>query len=146
MKILIRILHLCIRLQETHLSPEKPYKRFGGVAVIIQNGCKYNTSPLNSTLQAMAIEAFIPSKILICSIYLPNDSWDITEIENFVSQLPYPSILMGAFNAHNTLWSSSEGRDLGNWLENFREIMLLNDGSKNRLNEKGIIFTAIDHC
>ena len=60
---------------------------------------------LNTKLHAVAIRASIQKTITICSIYLPPSlHWEIKRLEEQITQLPTPFILMGDFNAHSKLW------------------------------------------
>ena len=59
---------------------------------------------LNTKMQAVAIIAFIPKTITICSIYLlPNLHWETKHLEEVMVQLIPRFILMRDFNAHSNL-------------------------------------------
>lgn len=154
---------ICLCLQETHFGPEQPYslkgyeiirkdfenraKKCGGVALFMRKGFRYSTLHLSTTIQAVAITVHVPMKITLCSIYFPNNSWEIDHLDHLIEQLPEPFIIMGDFNAHSPLWGSTEnsskGRELESWLEN-DSIVLLNTGSYTHFNKTGNTFTAID--
>ena len=69
----------------------------GGVALLIKNGTPGSQISLNTSLQAIALRR----AITVCSIYLPPTAkYDNAVIDNFITQLPSPVLLLGDFNAH----------------------------------------------
>ena len=85
----------------------------GGAGILIRRNIPHSPLPLNNSLQAVACRISIPQPITVCSIYLPpTSSWTETDLLNLVSQLPPPVLLLGDFNAHNSLWgcSSTDGK------------------------------------
>ena len=73
----------------------------GGVALLIKNGTPGSQISLNTSLQAIALRR----AITVCSIYLPPTAkYDNAVIDNFITQLPSPVLLLGDFNAHSHLW------------------------------------------
>lgn len=136
-----------ICLQETQLSPTNlvKFKHFeilrkdycegnracGGVAIFIKD-CIY-FEPLNiiSPLQVIAARIYQPIPYTICNIYLPPLRL-ITkqELLDIVSQLEPPYVIVGDFNAHNTLWGSNHTNPKGKIIEEIltqnSNIILLN--------------------
>ena len=77
----------------------------GGVAIFIKNDINFTELVLNTSLEATAITCYIPRKICICNIYLPNSqTLTLEDLENLKKQLPKPFIILGDFNSHNPLW------------------------------------------
>ena len=86
--------------------------------------------------------------ISICNIYIPPSySLKTKDLENIISQIPKPFILLGDFNAHNHLWGSSNITSRGRLIENFinhHNLSLLNDGSTTYLHPATGTLTNID--
>ena len=103
----------------------------GGTAIIVNKNTEHHLVNINTSLQAVAVRVLLDKFITVCSLYLP-DSFTMSEIENLVSQLPSPFLLVGDFNAHNPLWGGEvldlEGRIVEDFIDN-HHISILNDGS-----------------
>ena len=99
----------------TKLSTSSHGRASGGVGILIHNSCFQQYIPLNSSLQAVAVQATLHKPLTICSLYLP-PSIPVTthELESLISQLPPPFLLLGDFNAHSQLWGcrNTDGRGL----------------------------------
>ncbi len=95
------------------LPPPSSTRSHGGAGILIRKNIPHSPLPLNTSLQAVACRISTPQPITVCSIYLPpTSSWTETDLLNLVSQLPPPVLLLGDFNAHNSLWgcSSTDGK------------------------------------
>ena len=112
------------------LPPTSDYAK-GGTAIIINNTTQHSEVNLNTSLQAVAVRALFDKYITICSLYLP-DKFTISQLQNLVSQLPSPFMILGDFNSHNPLWGGTildqEGKIIENFIDN-NPVSLLNDGS-----------------
>lgn len=126
---------LCV--QETHLKPIhsnflRQYVIFrkdrddsatssGGVAVIVNQGIACTHLPLQTPLEAVAVRAILINKLItICSIYLPPQyQLNKHEFQSLVDQLPEPYLILGDFNAHNSLWGDSRCDARGRLIEDF---------------------------
>lgn len=76
----------------------------GGVAIFIRENINFYEINLNNNIEAVAAVCYLPTKTCICNVYLPNwYKFDVQELESLISQLPTPFILLGDFNAHNTI-------------------------------------------
>lgn len=111
---------ICIALQETLLHEAKTaeirhYSIFrkdhvggdrpsGGVALLTYHDYPCNTIPLQTDLQAVAIRIHIRTLMTICCLYLP-PSINISQnsLNNLISQLPKPFIILGDMNGHSPL-------------------------------------------
>ena len=76
---------------------------------------------LNTSLQAVACRVSTPQPITVCSIYLPpSSSWTHAGLVSLVLQLPSPILLLGDFNAHDSLWgctsTDTKGQEVANFL------------------------------
>lgn len=47
-------------------------KASGGVAIYVKSDLPSKEIPLNTNIESIAIECYMPEKITICNIYLPN--------------------------------------------------------------------------
>ena len=137
-------------LQETFLTADKTMKfnnyttycmpaveangtPHGGVALLIKNGTPHSQISLNTSLQAIALRITLHRAITVCSIYLPPTAkYDNAVIDNFITQLPPPVLLLGDFNAHSHLWGCHKTTIRGKQFEDFllkHNLSVLNDGS-----------------
>ncbi|KAG5865312.1 hypothetical protein JTB14_028957 [Gonioctena quinquepunctata] len=77
----------------------------------------------------------------------PNHTARDTDIMDLISQLPIPFILVGDFNAHNTMWGSERTFGRGKMIENVINncnINLLNTGSSTYFHVQSGSFSSID--
>ncbi|GBN50400.1 hypothetical protein AVEN_224438-1 [Araneus ventricosus] len=127
-----------IALQETYLKPEDTislqhynllhkhgigHRITGGVALLISNSFPSSPLTLNTSLQAIAVQIHTHSLITVCSLYLPpNTPVDQVRLNNLVSQLPEPFIILGDMNGHSPLWGNPNTNTRGLQIEK-----LLND-------------------
>ena len=73
----------------------------GGVAMLVKNGTPHSQISLNASLQAIALRITLYRAITVCSIYLPPTAkYDNAVIDDIITQLPSPVLLLGNFNAH----------------------------------------------
>ena len=114
---------ICFALQETHIQKNEKasicgYSSFrkdssssmratGGVALLISNDYPHIHIPLNTEIQAIAVQVHIHQLITVCSIYLPpNDTFRQHDLNSLIMQLPSPFLILGDFNAHSPVWGS----------------------------------------
>jgi len=155
---------MCISLQETNLKNNfipniKNYNIFytnrqncirasGGVASLIHIDYPCEQIPIYSNLEVIAVQITLESKISICNIYIPNQtSFNTSDIDNIIKQLPKLFILLGDFNSHSEYWGSditdARGKSTEKILDN-DSITLLNNGKPTRLNPSNGHFSNID--
>lgn len=126
---------IIIALQESHLKNQhtinlRNYTAFrkddynglnarGGVLTLVKNSFFSSPIPLVSHLQTIAVQVIVNNKrISVCNIYLnPAEAVNYNEIKSITDQLPPPYILLGDFNAHNTMWGSKRNNQRGNEIE-----------------------------
>ena len=155
---------ICFAFQETFLWKEdkvtiRGYNSFrkdidhtgratGGVVLLVSNDFPHNPIPLNTNIQAVAIRIHIRQLITVCTIYLPpNDNIQQHDLNNLISQLPTPFIILGDFNAHNPLWGSPDANSRGQLIEDFimdNCLCILNNGDNTYFHEPTKTFHAID--
>ena len=117
-------------------TQDRQGRSHGGVGILVKNNLIHSIVPLNTTLQAIAIQVTLHKTITVCNIYIPPSSDrqaypKIEDFEHVVSQLPKPYILLGDFNAHNRLWGSLNNNNEGQVIEELidkQNLCLLNDG------------------
>jgi exonuclease III len=112
-----------ICLQETHLCPAYSLNFCGFTAchydhldgdrdssrtAVLVNDYIYSTVTLQTQLQASAVHLpFTSLPFTLCNVYLTAVVLiDQGELNNLVSQLPPPFILLGNLNSKNILWGS----------------------------------------
>lgn len=119
----------------------------GGVAVCVRDNAPSRQLTLNTNLQAIAVRLTTPMQISLVSVYLPDIHWRSGDLEDLLSQLPAPVLVMGDFNSHNTWWGSTRTDTRGRTLEEIignHNLMLLNNGAATHFNAYSGTFSAID--
>ena len=157
---------LCVCLQETRIKdgatahppshyniacsiPTRDDGHERGSAILVHKRIQYKELNLNTTLQAAAVTLFLNKKYTICSIYLPHLPVQQGAIDQLISQLPHPFLLLGDMNARSPLWGSPEdvvdgrGRLFENVLLNY-PVSVLNDGSPTHYHIQTNSFSTID--
>ena len=120
----------------------------GGTGIIVRRSINHKVIQLNTVLQACAVQVFTTKWITLCSLYLDptlenrllDDSGnsrqlELNDLQSLVDQLPHPFILMGDFNAKNTLWGEQTCDRWGHLVEELldnNDVTLMNDGSPTR--------------
>ena len=95
-----------------------PSNPVGGVAILVDKQYPQSSVDLNTDLQAVAVQITINSPVTLYSIYLPpGQRVSYNSLKDLVTQLPSPFIIMGDFNAHNTIWGSNKLDDRGRLVE-----------------------------
>ena len=120
----------------------------GGTGIIVRRSVNHRVIQLNTVLQACAIQVFTTKWITLCSLYLDptlknrllGDSGnsrqlELNDLQSLIDQLPQPFILMGDFNAKNTMWGEQSCDRWGHLVEallDSNDVTLMNDGSPTR--------------
>ena len=153
---------LCI--QETHLNPTQTnfLRNFnvfrndrhsasissGGVAVVVPRLSACTLIPLKTPLEAVAVRLLVHKAISVCSLYLsPSQTITTADLHALIDQLPEPFLLMGDFNAHNTLWGGNRIDVRGKLIESVltsRSLCLFNTGTSTYFNASSLSSTSID--
>ena len=111
----------CVCLQETLIKNNKTYPPAGykiftnpparndgherGVAILVKSSVSTLPHPLTTNLQAVAMKVWMGKWYTVCSIYLPHVPVTQLEIENLISQLNRPYLILGDFNARSSIWN-----------------------------------------
>ena len=110
-------------LQETHIADISkvsfkgytPYHKIdnshdraaGGSSILIRNDIIHSPVNLNTNLQAVAVKITLSFVFTICSIYCPPNKYiDSNDLDDLLSQIHGPVMMLGDFNSHNPLWGS----------------------------------------
>ena len=151
-------------LQETHIADVSkvsfkgytPYHKIdnshdraaGGSSVLIRNDIIHSPVNLNTNLQAVAVKITLSFVFTICSIYCPPNKYiDSNDLDDLLSQIHGPVMMLGDFNSHNPLWGSDHITPKGRVIENFisqNDLCLYNDGSFTFLHSGNGTYSAID--
>jgi len=120
----------------------------GGVGILVKNSVPHKRCQLNSSLQAIALRITCNKTITVCSIYLsPSLKFNSSDLDDLITQLSPPVLLLGDFNAHSTLWGSSKTGVLGKQIEDLlqkQNLCLLSDGSSTHIHSATASASAID--
>ena len=120
----------------------------GGVSILVNRTTPHRVLPLNTNIQAVAVNVTAEKSISLCSIYIPPSSNLIPQdLDDLVSQLPAPFILLGDFNGHSPLWGSRDLNDKGKKIENFinrHDLCLFNDKSHTYLHPATGSYSSLD--
>ena len=155
----------CVALQETNIGKNHTvnYQNYhfyntpgsesngsyhGGSALIINKAIPHKLLSLQTNLQATAARITVYKTITVCSIYLPpSQRWNFLELEDLLSQLPPPALLLGDFNAHSHLWGCRDTNRQGKLIEDFilkQNLCLLNTGVSTYFHSGTGTASAID--
>ncbi|GBN84961.1 hypothetical protein AVEN_78978-1 [Araneus ventricosus] len=155
---------ICIALQETYLTSEKDFKiknysilrkdsirnerAVGGVALLYSQRFPSIPFPLNTPLQAVAIQVDVKMLLTICVIYIPpNIIISQNELNVLGNQLPAPFIIMRDWNGHSSLWGSQDTNARGLQIEKFildHNLCLLNDSTRTFFHTPSRAFHTLD--
>jgi exonuclease III len=111
------------------------HRPHGGAGILICKHLPYSVIPLNTALQAVACRVSTFQPLTLCSTYLPpSSSWRHSNLLSLVSELPPPVLLMGDFNALNSLWGCADTKAKGLEVATFllqSNLCLLNEKNNN---------------
>ena len=128
--------------------PHDSSRPCGGVAIFVNNKIPHSNIPLNTALQAVAVRITALKPLTVCSIYLPPScSWKHKDLLKLTDQLPPPAIIMGDFNAHNSMWGNTQNDQKGNEVESFllhSNLCLMNNKTATYLHPAMGSYSSID--
>ena len=141
----------CVCLQETLLGDKKAYppSRYyiyqrnqnnpngnvlpRGIALLINKKVPHTILNLNTTLEAQAVKLFLNKTYTIVNIYIsPQEHATTQQINNIISQISPPFLLVGDFNARSPIWGDSTENRQGRIMENIlmnSNCTIMNTGS-----------------
>jgi len=98
-------------------------------------------------LQAATLRVALHKTTTICSIYLPPTNFNSADLDQLLSQLPPPILLLGDFNSHSTLWGCTKLDRRGKQIEDMltkQDLCFLNDTSSTYLHPAIGTTSALD--
>ncbi len=105
----------------------------GGVSILINERTPHRQLDINTNLQAVAVSVTMHKPVTLCSIYIPpSATLQRAELDNLISQIHSPFILLGDFNGHNLLWGCKDTNNRGKLIEDFisnNDLCIFNDKS-----------------
>ncbi|GFV89618.1 putative RNA-directed DNA polymerase from transposon X-element [Trichonephila clavipes] len=120
----------------------------GGVCLFTSNLFPSNVVTLHTSLQAVAVWIHIHSLVTVCCVYLPpNDVVPQVDLNQLVSQLPAPFILLGDFNGHSPQWGHDDTNSRGRQIEQLISdhcLCLLNNDEKTYFHAPTRTFHSLD--
>lgn len=124
----------------------------GGVAIYIKSDIHAVQIQIQSQLEVVAVKITTDKTITICNLYIPPTPFTIdkSDIENIISQITPPFILLGDFNAKNFLYgycndlNDHRGEIIEDILDTNSNLFLLNNGSPTHYCQRSGKESAID--
>lgn len=150
-----------VSLQETWLKPQYNFKisgysclredrsdSYGGVAILVKHSIPFSHVPLPNHSTDFSIIAADINKTCFVSVYIPHPSTSVfNEIDQIISSLPKPLVIMGDFNAQHQSWGSSSSNYYGNRVLEIvdnNNLCILNNGDPTRRTAPTESFSAPD--
>ena len=123
-------------------------RNHGGSALLIRNDIAHSLLPLNTPLEAIAVQVNISRVYTICSLYLsPNKEFSVRDLTNLYNQLPHPFLILGDLNGRHESWgdviTSAKGVKLQSFIEQM-DLTVLNDGNPTHFHIQTGSFSCID--
>ena len=104
-----------------------------GLLTLIKRGTPYSVITPTTDLEALTVRIKLSREYTICNLYIsPTEEININSINELVSQLPRPFLILGDMNARSQTWGDSTGNPHGRVFEELlvsSEISLLNNNS-----------------
>ena len=119
----------------------------GGTTIYVSNKTPQDKVPLVTPFQAVAVRVTLNKPLTVCSLYVPERTLSLRDLEDLILQLPKPFILLGDFNAHSPLWGNLSGDPKGKIVEDLlgkNQICLFNDESPTYINPHTLKPSSID--
>lgn len=114
----------------------------GGVCLAILQNLIHTRISLPTNLEICAVRIEGPQRTTLASLYIPpsyNREHLKQELDSVLKQLPHPFILMGDFNASNTLWGSKKIDQRGKIIQGLTEkhnLIILNNEQQTRTDQR----------
>ena len=120
----------------------------GGLLTFIRNDVPFREVPLNTMIQAKAYRVKFRKEVTLYNLYLKhNQHLSVDDCKRFADQLPTPFIILGDFNAKNSMWGGDEYNERGRVLHDFLaqyQACIMNDGRLTHVHMQTATFSAID--
>ena len=151
---------ICICLNETFLENTKGFVIKGyttyhtgsinqqGNLILVRKDIPFTPCTLRSSMNVLAVQIKLDQLLTICSIYLkPNMPIDQGKLNELISQLPQPFLLLGDFNARNTFWHDTKSNPRGNCVLDIIldwQLHILDDNTPTHYDRKTDGYSHID--
>ena len=120
----------------------------GGCAVYCRADVPVTRFAVRSDLQVLAVQMHFVRCYTICCLYLPPSlSVDRGVVEDLLSQLPTPYILLGDLNGRHPVWGDSFSNPRGELLVSLvldLDLVVLNDGRPTHFHVQNGTFSVLD--
>ena len=116
--------------------------------ILVRHDIPFQPLQLQTTLNALSIQLHLDKRYTVCSIYLkPSEDLDPVLLNDLLSQLPSPFLLLGDFNARHRSWFDVITNSRGNCILNVLQshcLIVLNSDSPTHLDGKTGTLSHID--
>lgn len=140
-------LNFMIRWYET-IRKDRNKGNGGGVATFIKQGIGFRKVEDNNDYEAVVVEVWEGNQsIRVINFYNPCDKLTKDMMENIGGIGDFKMVWCGDFNAHSTLWGSSNTDYNGLIIEDmldWGELVCINDGSYTRVNLSQCKYSVLD--
>ena len=120
----------------------------GGSLIYVRNDTPHNPIPLQTSLEAVAVQIHLEKRYTICSVYLsPSMTFCSEDFINLINQLPKPFLILGDLNGRHPLWGDIVSDRRGNQLFSIVEdedVGLLNSGQPTHFHVQTGTLSVID--
>lgn len=126
----------CFKVANYSCIREDRFDRFAGTALLIHNSIPFIHIPIPNHNTKFSIVAAKINNICFVSVYIPHPSSSIyNEVEQIISMLPKPILILGDFNAQHQSWGSHKSNYYGGRILDMLDknnLCLLNTGLPTR--------------
>lgn len=131
-----------------YFSPNDQPIPGNGLAILVHKSLSYRDLPITSPLQAQACMIGLRQILTICNLYVsPNEDLRQQDLDNLVTQLMPPFIIVGDINGKNAMWGGNTTDNRGQIVEQImldHNLGLLNTGSFTHHHTQTNTSSAID--
>lgn len=164
LKLLLNKIHpACVALQETLIGDRTPHPpaqyriltsevtrddgHERGTALLIHRSINHSRINLNTNLQAVAAKMHLQKTITVCSVYLPHIRTQYQDLDNLITQLHPPYLILGDFNARSPSWGAQTTDGRGRIIEQLitnHNISILNNNQPTHYHKQNGTYSIID--
>ena len=120
----------------------------GGVCTLVKQNISHVRIQLTTDLQAVAVRCHLDRQYTVCNIYIPpREQVSSQQLDDLLSQLPPPYLLVGDFNARHPLWGDDATNQRGRLIEAFlhrRNCCILNQQHPTHFHSQTATLSSID--
>ena len=120
----------------------------GGSALLIRNDIAHSSLPINTELEAVAVQVNISRLYTICSLYIsPAKEYSSQDLINLCNQLPHPFLILGDLNGRHHFWGDAITNRKGELIKSFidnMDLTVLNNDKPTHFHVQTGSFSCID--